>query len=85
VSNFEMSRSPQGYLMVGSVQEVIDKILFEHELFNHTRFLAQMSGGHDGSQKNIEVDRIVWNASGASCSQSVSQKTSCASVDIELV
>jgi hypothetical protein len=24
---------------------VIDKILYEHELFNHTRFMAQMSVG----------------------------------------
>lgn len=42
---FEASRSAKGYLMVGSVQQVIDKILYEHELFNHTRFLAQMSVG----------------------------------------
>ncbi|MGC4020965.1 MAG: LLM class flavin-dependent oxidoreductase [Cyclobacteriaceae bacterium] len=55
---FEMSRSPRGYLMVGSVQEVIDKILFEHELFNHTRFLAQMSVGtmdHKKILKSIEL------------------------------
>ena len=32
--------------MVGSVQEVIDKILYEHELFGNTRFLAQASVGH---------------------------------------
>ena len=32
--------------MVGSVQEVIDKILYEHELFGNTRFLAQASVGN---------------------------------------
>jgi alkanesulfonate monooxygenase SsuD/methylene tetrahydromethanopterin reductase-like flavin-dependent oxidoreductase (luciferase family) len=42
---FDANRSEKGYLMVGSVQQVIDKILYEHELFNHTRFLAQMSVG----------------------------------------
>ena len=43
---FDYSRSAKGALVVGSVQEVIDKILFEHELFGNTRFLAQMSVGY---------------------------------------
>lgn len=42
---FDASTAPQGALLVGSPQEVIDKILYEHELFGHTRFLAQMSLG----------------------------------------
>lgn len=44
-SDFEAMRSPRGSLLVGSPQQIIDKILFEHELFRHTRFLAQMSVG----------------------------------------
>jgi len=55
---FDVSRSPKGYLMVGSVQQVIDKILYEHELFNHTRFLAQMSVGtmdHRQVLKSMEL------------------------------
>lgn len=43
---FDHLRSPKGALMVGSVQEVIDKILYEHELFGNSRFLAQASVGH---------------------------------------
>ena len=43
---FDYSRSAKGALVVGSVQEVIDKILYEHELFGNTRFLAQMSVGY---------------------------------------
>ncbi|HLT07901.1 MAG TPA: LLM class flavin-dependent oxidoreductase [Cyclobacteriaceae bacterium] len=43
---FEFARSPRGALMVGSVQQVIDKILYEHELFGFTRFMAQASVGH---------------------------------------
>ena len=43
---YEYLRSPKGALMVGSVQEVIDKILYEHELFGNTRFLAQASVGN---------------------------------------
>ncbi len=42
---FEYLRSPAGALLVGSPQEVTDKILYEHELFGNTRFLAQMSVG----------------------------------------
>lgn len=42
---FDASISPQGALLVGSPQQVIDKILYEFELFGHTRFLAQMSIG----------------------------------------
>jgi probable LLM family oxidoreductase len=49
---FEFMRSPEGALLVGSPQEVIDKILYEHQLFGNTRFLAQMSVG-TMSHKNI--------------------------------
>jgi len=42
---YEYSRLPEGALMVGSVQQVIDKILYAHELFGNTRFLAQASIG----------------------------------------
>ncbi len=42
---FDASTEPRGALLVGSPQEVIDKILYQHELFGHTRFLAQMSMG----------------------------------------
>ncbi len=55
---FEYSRSPQGALMVGSVQQVTEKILYEHELFANTRFLAQASVGnvpHHLTMKSIEL------------------------------
>lgn len=55
---FEYSRSPKGALMVGSVQQVIDKILLEHELFGFTRFMAHASLGtvpHTEVMKSIEL------------------------------
>ena len=55
---FEYSRSEKGALLVGSPQEVIDKILYEHELFGNTRFLAQMSMGdmpHNKILRSIEL------------------------------
>jgi alkanesulfonate monooxygenase SsuD/methylene tetrahydromethanopterin reductase-like flavin-dependent oxidoreductase (luciferase family) len=42
---FEALCSPRGALLVGSPAEVTEKILFEHELFGHQRFLAQVSVG----------------------------------------
>lgn len=42
---YEMMRSPEGSLLVGSPQQVIDKILFEYELFGNTRFLLHISVG----------------------------------------
>ena len=44
-AQFNASTEPKGALLVGSPQQVIDKILYEYDLFHHTRFLAQMSIG----------------------------------------
>lgn len=55
---YDYSRSREGSLMVGSVQEVIDKILHEHELFGFTRFLGHISLGqvpHAQTMKSIEL------------------------------
>lgn len=48
---FDHMRSAKGSLIVGSPEEVIDKILYEYELFQHNRFLAQMSVGNMPHQK----------------------------------
>jgi probable LLM family oxidoreductase len=42
---YEALRSPRGALAVGSSEQVAEKLLFEHELFGHRRYLAQMSLG----------------------------------------
>ena len=55
---YEASRSSHGALLVGSPQQVIEKILYEYELFHHTRFLAQMSVGtlpHHQMMRSIEL------------------------------
>ncbi|HEY2350386.1 MAG TPA: LLM class flavin-dependent oxidoreductase [Puia sp.] len=44
-AQFETGRSKQGALLVGSPQQVIDKILFEKELFGLSRFLLHVSVG----------------------------------------
>jgi probable LLM family oxidoreductase len=55
---FDALCSPRGALLVGSPQGVIEKILFQHELFGHDRFLAQMSVGtmpHRQMMRSIEL------------------------------
>ncbi|HKL19578.1 MAG TPA: LLM class flavin-dependent oxidoreductase [Halalkalibaculum sp.] len=55
---FEASRSLEGANAVGSPQEVIDKILYQHEIFGHSRFLLQMSVGsitHKKLMRSIEL------------------------------
>jgi probable LLM family oxidoreductase len=55
---FEAGRSPRGALLVGSPEEVTEKILFEHELFDLGRFMAQISVGtmeHDKVMRAIEL------------------------------
>jgi len=55
---FEAERSPRGAMVLGSPQEVIDKILYEHELFRMTRFLIQFSVGtlpHKTIMQSIEL------------------------------
>ncbi|HVD60726.1 MAG TPA: LLM class flavin-dependent oxidoreductase [Gemmatimonadaceae bacterium] len=57
-AQFETSRSPQGALFVGNPEEVIEKILFQHELFHHDRFMAQLTVGtmpHEKVMKAIEL------------------------------
>jgi probable LLM family oxidoreductase len=42
---YEALRSPGGAVAAGSPEQVAEKILFEHELFGHDRYVGQMSVG----------------------------------------
>lgn len=55
---FEGSIDLRGANFVGSPQQIIDKILFQHEIFGHDRFLMQMSVGylpHEKMMRSIEL------------------------------
>ena len=57
-AQFKAERSPRGALFIGTPQEVIDKVLWEYELFRHDRFLLQLSVGtlpHDQVMRAIEL------------------------------
>ena len=55
---FDASRALRGANFVGSPAEVAEKILWQHELFGHQRFLLQMIGGgmpHAQLMRSIEL------------------------------
>ena len=55
---YDALRSPRGALAVGSPEQVAEKILFEHELFGHQRYVGQMSVGavaHKDVMRSIEL------------------------------
>lgn len=57
-ARFEAERSAEGALLIGSPQEVVDKILYEYELFKHQRFLIQFSVGptpHAKIMRSLEL------------------------------
>jgi alkanesulfonate monooxygenase SsuD/methylene tetrahydromethanopterin reductase-like flavin-dependent oxidoreductase (luciferase family) len=55
---FEASRRPEGANLVGSPAEVTEKILHQHSIFGHDRFLIQFSVGtlpHAEVMRSIEL------------------------------
>jgi len=57
-ADFDRSRQLRGANFVGSPNEVIEKILFQHEVFHHQRFLVQFSVGplpHRDLLRSIEL------------------------------
>ena len=57
-ARFDAERGPRGALLIGSPAQLVDKILWEHELFAHSRTLVQLSVGtipHDAMLRAIEL------------------------------
>jgi probable LLM family oxidoreductase len=55
---YDALRSPRGAVAAGSVEQVAEKILFEHELFGNSRYVGQMSVGavaHADVLRSIEL------------------------------
>jgi probable LLM family oxidoreductase len=48
---FDASITLKGANVVGSPQDIIDKIMYQHEIFGHDRFLIQMSVGSVPQEK----------------------------------
>jgi probable LLM family oxidoreductase len=57
-AQFDAEAAPRGALFLGDAQAIIDKILFQWEIFRHDRFLIQLTVGpmpHDGVLRAIEI------------------------------
>ena len=57
-AEFDAARTVRGANFVGSPQEVVEKILFQHEFFRHDRFLLQITVGampHANVMRAIEL------------------------------
>ena len=57
-ATYDASRTLRGSAYIGSPQEVAEKILFQHEIFGHQRFLVQFSVGrlpHKTVMRSIEL------------------------------
>ena len=56
-ADYDAARGLRGHLFVGSPQEIVDKILFQRDIFNHDRFLLQSTGviPHAQMMRSIEL------------------------------
>jgi alkanesulfonate monooxygenase SsuD/methylene tetrahydromethanopterin reductase-like flavin-dependent oxidoreductase (luciferase family) len=57
-AQYDKSRSFEGALLVGNTSEVVDKILYQQEIFGLTRFVAHIDIGgpsHKELMKSIEL------------------------------
>jgi probable LLM family oxidoreductase len=56
--DYDAAATLRGANFVGTPEQVVEKILFQHELFGHDRFLLQFTIGgspHDGILRSIEL------------------------------
>lgn len=56
---FAQSADKRDSLMVGSPQEIIEKILYQHELFGHQRYLAQLDFGGIPFEKIAKMIELI--------------------------
>lgn len=56
--HFAQGAHPEDVMNIGSPQEIIEKILYQHEMFGHQRYIAQMDFGgvpFDKLKNNIDI------------------------------
>ncbi|HNB55133.1 MAG TPA: hypothetical protein PK530_24495, partial [Anaerolineales bacterium] len=56
---FEFARSLRGSDFVGNPDQIIEKILFQHQLFHHQRFLLQLGLGAIDHQKMMRAIELL--------------------------
>jgi alkanesulfonate monooxygenase SsuD/methylene tetrahydromethanopterin reductase-like flavin-dependent oxidoreductase (luciferase family) len=58
-AQFEAGRALRGAEFVGSPQEIVDKILFQHQLFGHQRLLLQLGVGTIEHRKMLRAIELL--------------------------
>jgi probable LLM family oxidoreductase len=58
-SEYERAASLEGAYFVGSPQQIIDKLLYQHELFGHQRFMAQIDIGGLPYSKVVQTIELL--------------------------
>lgn len=58
-SEYEWETEKENALFVGSPQQIIDKLLYQHELFGHQRFIGQVDIGGVPFDKVAQVIELL--------------------------
>jgi alkanesulfonate monooxygenase SsuD/methylene tetrahydromethanopterin reductase-like flavin-dependent oxidoreductase (luciferase family) len=80
---FEAARLLRGANFVGSPQEVVEKILFQHELFGHDRFLLQLSVGTQPHPQMLRAIELYGTEVAPAVRKALGQESAERSVSID--
>ena len=73
--DFDALRTLRGALVVGSPEQVVEKILFQHELFGHQRFLAQISVGDLSHERVLRAIELLGTEVAPAVREEVARRT----------
>jgi probable LLM family oxidoreductase len=76
--DFDALRTLRGALVVGSADQVVEKILFQHELFGHQRFLAQISVGDLPHERVLRAIELLGTEVAPAVREEVARRTATA-------
>jgi probable LLM family oxidoreductase len=82
---YEALRSPSGALAVGSPEQAAEKLLYEHELFGHQRYIAQMSVGAVAHRDVLRSMELYGTQVAPLVREEVARREASASVEPEVV
>jgi probable LLM family oxidoreductase len=60
-ADYEAAAGPRGANFVGSPSQVVEKVLFQHEVFGHDRFLLQLTVGSMPHQAVLHAIELLGN------------------------
>ncbi len=83
-AQFEFACRLQGAYFVGSPQQVIEKILYQHELFGHDRLLIQLTVGTLPHRKVLQAIELLGTQVAPVVRREIARRTAHARVDLGL-